>query len=99
MAKFYTLKEWQDRAVELFGEDMTAWRFKCPSCGETQSLKDFEANGIYDAGGLVYYSCIGRYVEGRGCDWMLGGLFQMHTLEVKVGDRIVPVFEFADDQN
>jgi hypothetical protein len=44
----------------------------------------------------VFMSCEGRYTKGVGCDWTLGGLFRIHTLEVVREGDVVPCFEFAD---
>ena len=62
-----------------------------------KTAEDFRSKNI-DPDGVVYFSCIGRWVPGIGCDWTLGGLLRIHTLEVinGQGDKI-PVFEFADD--
>ena len=90
------LKEWKEIATKKFGADKKNWKFKCPACGGVQSLADFIENNVPDPDGKFYFSCIGRWVQGRGCDWTLGGLFQIHNTEVKTpeGD-IVPVFDFA----
>lgn len=61
---------------------------------------------------VLGYSCIGRFTgkddEGiaakgrgekwdKGCNWTLGGLFQIHTLEViDENGKCVPHFEFAE---
>jgi hypothetical protein len=75
---------------------MGNWLFVCPQCKQIQSLKDFVENNVPEPTTKFYYSCIGRWVENRGCNWTLGGLFQIHETEVisEDGDK-VPVFEFA----
>ena len=90
--------EWIARATELYGEDPNSWRFKCPHCGGVQTRQDFLDVGMGEPDDVFFFSCIGRYTEGRGCDWTLGGLFQIHTSEVTAdnGDD-VPVFEFEDE--
>lgn len=64
-------------------EDVT---FKCPRCGTLQSAQD-----LIDAGAgkdmdevekYLAYSCVGRFTKLKGCDWTLGGLFQIHQYEV-----------------
>lgn len=92
-----SLDEWRAEAVSRFGEDAKKWVFVCASCGEKQTLADFIAAGIESPETKAFFSCIGRYVKGRGCDWTLGGLFQIHHTEVinENGDP-VPVFEFAE---
>ena len=87
-----------------FGSDRKDWKFKCVSCGTVQSARDFvEGSTDKDAmiksisGGIVGFSCIGRYVKNIGCDWTLGGLFSIHEAVVKLDDRDdVAVFKFAE---
>jgi hypothetical protein len=92
-----TLEEWFAKAVKLYGSDKKNWKFKCPNCGQTQSLNDFLENSVSKPDEKFYFSCIGRWVKDRGCDWTLGGLLKIHSVEVisKEGKK-VPVFEFAD---
>lgn len=96
--KTMTHAEWLKKAEELFGPDPKHWRFVCPSCNTIQSAMDF-----YDAGVAqdtiqrqIAFSCIGRHTKGKGCDWTLGGLLQIHTLEVIFDNGPRPVFEFAE---
>lgn len=87
--------DWGNECIKRFGEDPRGWKFKCPRCGHVQSGNDFIAAGIkywQDC----YTDCIGRYVKGVGCDWTLGGLFQIHKLSVLKDGRVFPVFELAD---
>lgn len=70
--------------------------FKCPICGTIQSAKDLIRAGagkdFEGVGKFLGFSCVGRFTnagphqEGRapgtGCDWTLGGLFQLHKVEV-----------------
>jgi len=82
---------------ELYGDDTKQWRFRCPRCKTEQSAQDFIENNIADADKYIGFSCIGRFVEGKGCDWTLGGFFQIHDLEVLFPDgEKRPAFEFAD---
>ena len=90
--------EWWDKGKELFGEDFNKWRFVCAHCGEVQTMEDFAEAEIEKGNQKVFFSCIGREVVGRGCDWTLGGFFQIHTAEVIKGDGTkVPVFRFDDN--
>jgi hypothetical protein len=93
-----TLEQWFKKAEDLFGTaDQKKWKFKCSHCGQSQTLQDFIDAGVENPENKFYYSCIGRWVKGRGCDWTLGGLFQIHKTEVIAEhDKHVPVFEFAD---
>jgi hypothetical protein len=82
--------------------------FRCPMCQTVQSAndlitacagKDFEEVDKY-----LGFSCVGRFTgagspsatkgKGIGCNWTLGGLFQMHELEVITEDgKNHPQFE------
>ncbi len=84
--------------------------FKCPLCGTVQSAQDFIDAGVgidfARVERFVAFSCIGRFTGAgpfhhknppqRGCDWTLGGLFQLHKLEVLMPDGAVQrSFEIA----
>lgn len=87
--KTYTVDEWKAEGEKLFGKDWENWKFKCPSCGNVASGKEFK-----DAGqdpNAMYCECIGRHVKGKGCDWAAYGLFDICNIHVD-GQ---PVFEFA----
>lgn len=96
-----TEKEWLEKGTILFGERRQDWKFKCANCGTVQCGNDFVANGVPKdelQKGIVGFSCIGRFTQGKiGCDWTLGGLFQIHKAIVETADgRRIPVFEFAE---
>lgn len=92
-----TLKEWKEKAESLFGNDVKKWKFKCPKCGQVQSLQDFIDAKIEKPETKFYFSCIGRWVTGIGCDWTLGGLLRIHKIEVTNEDgENIPVFEFQE---
>jgi len=94
--KHITQEEWLADGNARFGEDRSLWKFKCVRCGHVQTARDFRDIGV-DPDGRVYFSCIGRWKEGVGCDWTLGGLFQIHAVEVRLENgQTVPAFEFAD---
>lgn len=96
MCTILKMEEWQENGEKLFGKDKKNWKFKCVNCGEVQSYLDFKEAGVENPEGRVYFSCIGRYVKDRGCDWTLGGLFQSHKQEVIAADGSkIPTFEFA----
>lgn len=75
--------------------------FKCPSCGTIQSPQSFINAGvganIDEVEKYVGFSCIGRWINfGPKCNWTLGGLFQIHKLEVVTPDgERHPRFELA----
>lgn len=94
-----------------FGPDARNWKFICPACKSVQGADDFYAAGFERGTGKVNnvlgYSCIGRFTgkgpagstrtqPGKGCDWTLGGLLQIHELEVQTAESRVPHMEFAD---
>ena len=64
--------------------------FICPSCQTMQCAKDLiEAGAGKDFEGVekyLGYSCVGRWSKDKGCNWTLGGLFQIHELEVITPD-------------
>lgn len=89
---------WLAIAAELFGDDPRAWRFACPSCGHEQSHNEVKARkpDIGDTSGWIYFACEGRHIASVGCDWTLGGLFQIHSLEViEDSGRAVQRMRFA----
>lgn len=89
--------EWMDKGKALYGENVKDWKFRCTHCGEVQTGREFEAAEIEDPENKVYFSCIGRWVDDRGCDWTLGGLFKIHKREVITDNDTIPVFLFADE--
>lgn len=84
--------------------------FKCPICRTVQSARDLIAAGAGENMDAVEkflgFSCVGRFTDagehkrgapaGNGCNWTLGGLFQLHELEVVTEDgKGHPRFELA----
>lgn len=81
----------------------------CPRCRTVQSARDLVAAGAgadFDAvERYLGFSCVGRFTnagsprkvpDGAPCNWTLGGLFQMHKLEVVTDDgKAHPRFEVA----
>lgn len=95
--KTMTLKEWKKKAKSLFGSDPLDWEFKCVQCGHIQKGRDFQGV-VDDPMNMAFFSCIGRWKKGVGCDWTLGGLLRIHELEVEAEDgKHIPVFEFAEE--
>jgi hypothetical protein len=102
-------KDWLAVGEKFFGTDKKKWKFKCPVCGNAQSIEDFEKLGMSakEAADYVYFSCIGRWSKGKigtmmkkgkPCDYTLGGLFKLGELEVIGEDGSKgQLFEFADD--
>jgi len=68
----------------------------CPMCGTVQSARDLIEAGagatFEDVEPYIGFSCVGRFTGAgpatdsekrrNGCDWTLGGFFQLHELEV-----------------
>lgn len=82
--------------------------FICPACGTVQSGRDLmKATGkpFAEIERHLGFSCIGRFTGAgpvekkrggqRGCDWTLGGLLRIHSLEVVDGDERYPRFALA----
>lgn len=95
-----THKDWNTEGKKRFGDDYKQWKFVCPKCKTVQTFQDLIDAGINEESGQGYlgFSCIGRFSAcEKGCDWSLGGLFKIHTLEIIMGDHNRPVFEFADE--
>ena len=108
--KKLTLDEFR-AALKAQGVDREDYAFKCPMCGTIQSgrmLINAGAGSDFDAiNGVVGFSCVGRFTgktspsvekdKNHGCNWTLGGLFQIHTLEVITPDGAPhPHFEPVD---
>jgi hypothetical protein len=99
MKKYNSIEEWRAEAVKRFGDDPKNWKFVCPACKTEQTIQDFIDMGFTEDQwhGYIGYSCIGRFNnKEKGCDWTLGGLFQIHTVEIKIGNDVAKRFDFAD---
>ncbi len=93
-----TLAEWRKEGLERFGDRWSLWKFKCVRCGHIQTGIDFKELALSpeEIERVVFFSCIGRMKKGIGCDWTLGGLLTIHSVEVIDPDgKVTPVFEFA----
>jgi len=98
-----TIEEFKN---ELIAQGVTREHFAvvCVQCGTVQSRQDFVNAKVHpnieEAQRHWGFSCIGRWVEGTGCDWSLGGLFRIHKLELINGDESdpFPCFEPATPQ-
>lgn len=79
----------------------------CPACGTIQSITDHLKAGatVEEAERTIGFSCVGRRTgagepraenKGKGCNWSLGGLLQIHELTVVTPDgKKHPRFAFA----
>lgn len=97
---------------QRFGDNARQWKFVCPMCKTVQCADDFFATGKFQPGTgevnkYLGFSCIGRFTgagaprsgtpPGRGCNWTLGGLLQIHELEIILPDgKRSPAFEIAE---
>lgn len=96
--KKLTLIEWREQGEALYGTNIKDWKFQCPSCKQIQTAKEFEEANIENPQDKFFFSCIGRWVENRGCKWTLGGFLPIHKTEVTNEEgKEIPVFEFADE--
>lgn len=111
MIKSMPLAEFQD-AIKAQGVEMLDYAFVCPCCGTVQSARDLIKAGagetFDDVQKYIGFSCVGRWTgagsprknkDGKPCNWTLGGLFQLHTLEVVTEDgKRHPHFEPASPE-
>jgi hypothetical protein len=86
--KTMKLEDFKAEARKRFGPDNKKWKFQCPHCKTAQSAEDLVAAGVSkdDINKYVGFSCIGRFTKDKGCDWTLGGLFQIHEIEIEIAD-------------
>ena len=97
------IKEWRNE-VEKRGH-IKYIEFRCPVCGNTQSIKDFLDIGVDKdkIEGVFYFSCIGRFTGAKSmsekpCNYTSGGLFMLNKLLVIDDDnKKIPVFDFAEN--
>jgi len=95
--KTYTPEEWRAEGKRRFGSKFEDWKFKCPSCGNVASGKEFKEAGAEPND--MYQNCIGRFNgKEKGCDWAAYGLFDICTVHIQHGDKLVPVFDFAEEE-
>lgn len=65
-----SLDEWQQEAIDRFGEDSNRWSFMCPSCGQDQTREDFANLGENPrrVDQVLGFSCIGMWLYKRHFD-------------------------------
>lgn len=98
-----SLQDWLKLGEQKFGKNRDDWQFVCVMCGHIQSATaSRERQPNVDKGKEEYWlrnylamNCEGRLSNDVGCDWSLGGLFQIHKSEVVDGEKVIPVMEFA----
>jgi hypothetical protein len=64
--RIISLELWKEEATKLFGSDAKNWKFKCSNCGHVQSIQDFIDTGIKEPETKAFFSCIGRWTDGKG---------------------------------
>jgi hypothetical protein len=106
--KEMTLAEFH-AAIKAQGVPREQAKFVCPMCGTAQCAADFIAAGagatFEEVEKFIGFSCVGRFTgapgprkepDGQPCNWSLGGLLRLHTLEVVTPDgKHHPHFEPA----
>jgi hypothetical protein len=100
--RIQTHADWIAEGTQRFGGLGRDLQFRCVSCGEVQTPAEYVALGFTpeQAMSRAPFGCIGREDRSRGCDWTLGGLLHLHTLEVELEEgETIPVFEFATPEN
>lgn len=94
-----TEPEWRALGERLFGEDLSRWRFTCPTCGMVMSIEKARSmpdddKGKLRAGWAIEQECVGRYLTGQGCDWCAYGLFRGPFFVQRANGKNSPVFGF-----
>lgn len=106
-----TVEEFRTKLKEQ-GVPTEHFAFKCPACGTVQSghdlIKSNAGKDFDDIQKYLAFSCIGRFTHHKpppplrekgtqdGCNWTLGGFFQIHELVVVTEDgEKHPRFEIA----
>ena len=104
--KTMTREDWIAGGKKLYGDDMKRWKFRCPNCNHVQCGQDFIDLNIENSERYVYFTCIGRFIEGNKgeigndiapCNYTNGGLFNFAKLQITDGNKEpVFVFEFSE---
>lgn len=100
--KTVTLEDFQTEGERRFGKERKNWQLQCPQCKQAMIAEDYRAAGVLvdDINKYVGFSCVGRFNDGKkGCDWTLGGLFQIHELEIQDEEgNMHPHFDFPPEE-
>jgi hypothetical protein len=82
--------------LEAQGVPTKHYAFRCVNCGHIQSFASLARHmPLEETRNRAYFACEGRFCKDEGCDWTLGGLFTIHTLEVVTDGGVIPSFEPA----
>lgn len=84
-----TLEKFKE-TIKLQGVPIEQVTFVCPKCKTLQCGNDLIEAGagksFDDIEKYLAFSCVGRWNKNKGCDWTLGGLFQIHELKIITPD-------------
>lgn len=69
----YTIDQWRKEVEARFGSYAEDYKFICPRCGRVNVGREFKKAGA--RADDTAQCCIGRFAEGKGCDWAAFGLF------------------------
>ena len=92
-----SLDEFEQKLKDNFNS-LSEAEFICPSCKTVQTPQDLIDNGagkdLDEVNGFIGFSCVGRFNNKKtGCDWTLGGFFQIHELEITSQGKNRPCFK------
>jgi phage FluMu protein Com len=88
-----SIVEFRARLKDQGVSNYSHYAFKCPLCKTVQSIQSFMCAGTdrETAEKYIGFSCVGRvtdagsprkHPDGKPCNWTLGGLLQLHDMEV-----------------
>ena len=94
-----TEADWNALGQRLFGPEIKRWRFRCPTCNNVWSYEKADTFAEEQRAKLrghwhVEQECVGRYIDGAGCDWCAYGLFCGPFFVLREGGKKTPVFGF-----
>jgi hypothetical protein len=90
-----TLDMLYELARARFGDDVRRWQFLCPSCGCRTAVGDFHDHA--PDGGIPGQECIGRHMDGIGCNYAAYGVIVTAPWTVLAPDgACVPHFALAE---
>jgi hypothetical protein len=110
--KTITIDEFHEELHKQGAQSREDIAFICPMCGTVQSARSLINAGagksFDEVEKYLGYSCVGRFTgagsprkkpDGKPCNWTLGGLFQLHKMEIVTPDgKHHPSFELASPE-
>lgn len=89
---------WLEEGKQKYGS-FEQFKIQCPSCGHIQTPQDFATIGLSKESAL--FSCIGRHLPEKGCNWSAGGLLNTLGKGRVILKDLVPheIFSFEDNSN